>query len=329
MPAVEMTRNADGSVLLGGVDSARVGEIAAAAGCVLHQLATRTASLEDAFFEATRASSEYRAQVPTDGPRAGGRTVIDALRYEGVRLRTIASTYWTLLVGVALCGLVALGFGLETRGHRSRPGRGDVHAHRRRRGSAVSRAGHGDRGDRHPVDRTRVPLPDDLPDLDRAAATLGAAGRQGADRRVPGRRRRGDRDRDLLVGGLARPARAPPPVRRAGPAGDRRLRAPGDPVRRPRREPRTAHPLDPGGAGHPADHSPGGRAGHLRAVRSGGARLARRCRRSPPVRRRHAAGGDRRRQRRPCGRWEGGAVFAGFVAVLLAVGWILFERRDA
>ena len=73
VPAVEVTRNADGSVLLGNVDSARVGEIAAAAGCVLHQLATRTASLEDAFFEATRASSEYQAQVPTDGPKAGGR----------------------------------------------------------------------------------------------------------------------------------------------------------------------------------------------------------------------------------------------------------------
>ena len=73
VPAVEMTRNADGSVLFGGVDSARVGEIAAAAGCVLHQLATRTASLEDAFFEATRASGEYRAQVPADGPRAGER----------------------------------------------------------------------------------------------------------------------------------------------------------------------------------------------------------------------------------------------------------------
>ncbi|HEY5784885.1 MAG TPA: hypothetical protein VIT65_08910 [Microlunatus sp.] len=42
--------------------------------------------------------------------------MIDALRYEGVRLRTIASTYWTLLLGVALCALVALGFGLETRG---------------------------------------------------------------------------------------------------------------------------------------------------------------------------------------------------------------------
>ena len=29
------------------------------------------------------------------------------------------------------------------------------------------------------------------------------------------------------------------------------------------------------------------------------------------------------------GRWEGGAVFAGFVAVLLAISWVLFERRDA
>ncbi len=28
-------------------------------------------------------------------------------------------------------------------------------------------------------------------------------------------------------------------------------------------------------------------------------------------------------------RWEGGAVFAGFVALLLAAAWILFERRDA
>ena len=29
------------------------------------------------------------------------------------------------------------------------------------------------------------------------------------------------------------------------------------------------------------------------------------------------------------GRWEGGAVFAGFVALLLAAAWLLFERRDA
>ena len=28
-------------------------------------------------------------------------------------------------------------------------------------------------------------------------------------------------------------------------------------------------------------------------------------------------------------RWQGGAVFTGFVVVILAVGWIRFERRDA
>jgi len=29
------------------------------------------------------------------------------------------------------------------------------------------------------------------------------------------------------------------------------------------------------------------------------------------------------------GRWQGGAVFALFVAVLLGAGWVLFARRDA
>jgi ABC-2 type transport system permease protein len=31
----------------------------------------------------------------------------------------------------------------------------------------------------------------------------------------------------------------------------------------------------------------------------------------------------------PLSRWEGGAVFAGFTAVVLAVAWLLFKRRDA
>ena len=31
----------------------------------------------------------------------------------------------------------------------------------------------------------------------------------------------------------------------------------------------------------------------------------------------------------PFARWEGGLVFAGFTALLLALAWILFERRDA
>ena len=37
--------------------------------------------------------------------------MIDALRYESVRVRTVASTYWTVLLGLLLCGLIALGSG--------------------------------------------------------------------------------------------------------------------------------------------------------------------------------------------------------------------------
>ena len=40
----------------------------------------------------------------------------DALRFESVRLSTIGSTYWSWLLGLLLCGLFALALGLETRG---------------------------------------------------------------------------------------------------------------------------------------------------------------------------------------------------------------------
>ena len=42
--------------------------------------------------------------------------MIDALRYEGLRIRTIATTYWILVLGLVLCALVALGLGIDTRG---------------------------------------------------------------------------------------------------------------------------------------------------------------------------------------------------------------------
>jgi hypothetical protein len=42
--------------------------------------------------------------------------MIDALRYEAVRLRTLGSTYWTIGVGLALCALIAFGFGMDARG---------------------------------------------------------------------------------------------------------------------------------------------------------------------------------------------------------------------
>jgi ABC-2 type transport system ATP-binding protein len=59
VPTVDVSRGTDGSAVLTGVETAQVGEIAATAGLVLHELATRTASLEEAFFEATGATEEY------------------------------------------------------------------------------------------------------------------------------------------------------------------------------------------------------------------------------------------------------------------------------
>jgi hypothetical protein len=41
--------------------------------------------------------------------------MIDALRSESVRVAPLASTYWTLGLGLAFCGLVALGFGVDAR----------------------------------------------------------------------------------------------------------------------------------------------------------------------------------------------------------------------
>ena len=49
-----------------------MGELAADVGLVLHELATRTASLEEAFFEATGATEEYVGQMRSAPETAGG-----------------------------------------------------------------------------------------------------------------------------------------------------------------------------------------------------------------------------------------------------------------
>ncbi|MFG3323422.1 ABC transporter ATP-binding protein [Streptomyces sp. NPDC048171] len=50
-----------------GLESARIAELAAADGLVLHELSTRRGSLEDAFMELTKDAVEYDAGVPTAG----------------------------------------------------------------------------------------------------------------------------------------------------------------------------------------------------------------------------------------------------------------------
>jgi len=56
-----------------GLDRADIGELAFRHGIVLHELATRTATLEDAFLEATGASAEFRADPRGPAGATNGR----------------------------------------------------------------------------------------------------------------------------------------------------------------------------------------------------------------------------------------------------------------
>jgi ABC-2 type transport system ATP-binding protein len=53
----------DGSLEVGGLTSEQVGEAAAAAGIVLHELTPHEASLEEAFMELTRDELEFAAEA--------------------------------------------------------------------------------------------------------------------------------------------------------------------------------------------------------------------------------------------------------------------------
>jgi ABC-2 type transport system ATP-binding protein len=52
------------------MEPARIGELAFHAGIMLHELATRVATLEEAFLEATADSQEYQADAPVNGSAA-------------------------------------------------------------------------------------------------------------------------------------------------------------------------------------------------------------------------------------------------------------------
>lgn len=54
-------REEDGGLSVGGLDAARIGELALARGIALHELTPRTASLEEAFMELTEDSVEFGA----------------------------------------------------------------------------------------------------------------------------------------------------------------------------------------------------------------------------------------------------------------------------
>jgi len=54
------------------MEAPRIGEIAAAAGIVLHELTPRLASLEEAYMELTASSSEFGPATGQAGPAQGG-----------------------------------------------------------------------------------------------------------------------------------------------------------------------------------------------------------------------------------------------------------------
>ncbi|MET8679388.1 ATP-binding cassette domain-containing protein [Streptomyces sp. NPDC004647] len=60
----EITADAEGTLLVSGIDSARIAAIATECGAVLHELTPQRASLETAFMERTGHSVEYRADPP-------------------------------------------------------------------------------------------------------------------------------------------------------------------------------------------------------------------------------------------------------------------------
>ncbi len=61
----------DGTVLVSGVSTEEVGELAGRAGVVLHELAVQRGSLEEAFMQLTSEDVEFRADVPTLVPAQG------------------------------------------------------------------------------------------------------------------------------------------------------------------------------------------------------------------------------------------------------------------
>ncbi len=70
---VTVTSDEPGVLEVEGLDSARIGERAAAAGLILHELSPHDASLEEAFMELTRDAVEYHATSDLAMPGRGSR----------------------------------------------------------------------------------------------------------------------------------------------------------------------------------------------------------------------------------------------------------------
>jgi ABC-2 type transport system ATP-binding protein len=63
LAAGAVVRAHDGTLDVTGADSAAVGDLAARHGIAIHELSSQTASLEAAFMELTRDTTDFRAEV--------------------------------------------------------------------------------------------------------------------------------------------------------------------------------------------------------------------------------------------------------------------------
>jgi ABC-2 type transport system ATP-binding protein len=71
----QATTEADGTLLVRGMATDQVGDIAFENEIRLHELTAMRASLEEAFMELTGDSVEYRAEIPAAGAPAGSPAV--------------------------------------------------------------------------------------------------------------------------------------------------------------------------------------------------------------------------------------------------------------
>ena len=96
-----MNREEDGGLAVTGLDAPAIGDLAAEHGIAVHALIPRSASLEEAYLDLTGESTRLPGGHPMTAPVPLAVRARDVLTSEWTKLRSVRSTYWTLLVAVA------------------------------------------------------------------------------------------------------------------------------------------------------------------------------------------------------------------------------------
>ena len=100
---VQAAPDGEQSLVVTGTDTARIGELAAGAGVVLHELALHRGSLEEAFMHITGHDVEYTRPVaaPTTSASPHGKvTAMSVIAAERIKLTSTRSPWWCAAFGV-------------------------------------------------------------------------------------------------------------------------------------------------------------------------------------------------------------------------------------